>query len=123
MTAPAPVAPLALVVIAAIVILDNMGVNVTGLVAGLGIGGIAIGLAIAKGFVEAMGGRIAVTSQPGEGSTFTVTLPLTCAQAARHELERGWQPRLVLGHQASQIARGPHDQQLHRTHLVAFVFR
>lgn len=35
----------ALFVIAAIVVLDNMGVNVTGLVAGLGIGGIAIGLA------------------------------------------------------------------------------
>ncbi|MCC2601720.1 mechanosensitive ion channel family protein [Sphingopyxis yananensis] len=31
--------------IAAIVILDNMGVNVTGLIAGMGIGGIAIGLA------------------------------------------------------------------------------
>lgn len=31
--------------IAAIVILDNLGVNVTGLVAGLGVGGIAIGLA------------------------------------------------------------------------------
>lgn len=36
---------IALFSIAAIVILDNMGVNVTGLVAGLGIGGIAIGLA------------------------------------------------------------------------------
>lgn len=35
----------ALFAIATIVILDNMGVNVTGLVAGLGIGGIAIGLA------------------------------------------------------------------------------
>ena len=35
----------ALFAIAGIVILDNMGVNVTGLVAGLGIGGIAIGLA------------------------------------------------------------------------------
>jgi small-conductance mechanosensitive channel len=31
--------------IAAIVVLDNLGVNVTGLVAGLGVGGIAIGLA------------------------------------------------------------------------------
>lgn len=31
--------------IAAIVILDNLGVNITGLVAGLGVGGIAIGLA------------------------------------------------------------------------------
>ena len=35
----------ALFAIAMIVILDNLGVNVTGLVAGLGIGGIAIGLA------------------------------------------------------------------------------
>jgi small-conductance mechanosensitive channel len=35
----------ALFAIAAIVILDNLGVNVTALVAGLGIGGIAIGLA------------------------------------------------------------------------------
>jgi small-conductance mechanosensitive channel len=35
----------ALFAIAAVVILDNLGVNVTGLVAGLGIGGIAIGLA------------------------------------------------------------------------------
>jgi len=35
----------ALFAIAIIVILDNLGVNVTGLVAGLGIGGIAIGLA------------------------------------------------------------------------------
>jgi small-conductance mechanosensitive channel len=32
-------------VIATVVVLDNLGVNVTGLVAGLGIGGIAIGLA------------------------------------------------------------------------------
>ena len=35
----------ALFAIAAILILDNLGVNVTALVAGLGIGGIAIGLA------------------------------------------------------------------------------
>jgi small-conductance mechanosensitive channel len=35
----------ALFIVATIVILDNIGVNVTGLVAGLGIGGIAIGLA------------------------------------------------------------------------------
>ena len=35
----------ALFAIATIVVLDNLGVNVTGLVAGLGVGGIAIGLA------------------------------------------------------------------------------
>jgi small-conductance mechanosensitive channel len=38
-------ATVALFAIAIILILDNLGVNVTGLVAGLGIGGIAIGLA------------------------------------------------------------------------------
>ena len=37
--------------IAAVAILDNLGVNVTGLIAGLGIGGIAIGLA-AKGIFD-----------------------------------------------------------------------
>ncbi|WCT72092.1 mechanosensitive ion channel family protein [Sphingomonas naphthae] len=37
--------------IATVVILDNLGVNVTGLIAGLGIGGIAIGLA-AKGIFD-----------------------------------------------------------------------
>lgn len=42
---------IALFAIASIVVLDNLGVNVTGLVAGLGIGGIAIGLA-AKGIFE-----------------------------------------------------------------------
>jgi small-conductance mechanosensitive channel len=36
---------IAVFAIAAVVVLDNLGVNVTGLVAGLGIGGIAIGLA------------------------------------------------------------------------------
>jgi small-conductance mechanosensitive channel len=42
---------IALFAIASVVILDNVGVNVTGLVAGLGIGGIAIGLA-AKGIFD-----------------------------------------------------------------------
>ena len=42
---------IAIFTVATIVILDNLGVNVTGLVAGLGIGGIAIGLA-AKGIFD-----------------------------------------------------------------------
>lgn len=41
----------AIFAVATIVILDNLGVNVTGLIAGLGIGGIAIGLA-AKGIFD-----------------------------------------------------------------------
>ena len=42
---------IALFAIASVLILDNLGVNVTGLIAGLGIGGIAIGLA-AKGIFD-----------------------------------------------------------------------
>jgi two-component system OmpR family sensor kinase len=41
------------------------------------ISGVGLGLAIADDCVRAMGGRIAVTSVEGAGTTFTLTLPLT----------------------------------------------
>lgn len=42
-------------------------------------GGAGLGLAICRSLVAAHGGEIAVTSTPGEGSVFTVTLPATAA--------------------------------------------
>ncbi|TVQ32772.1 MAG: sensor histidine kinase [Phycisphaeraceae bacterium] len=42
---------------------------------GGGVGGVGLGLAICRRLVESAGGRITVQSGPGEGATFTITLP------------------------------------------------
>ncbi|WP_375186958.1 mechanosensitive ion channel family protein [Sphingobium yanoikuyae] len=66
----------ALFAIAAIVVLDNLGVNVTGLVAGLGIGGIAIGLAAQGIFSDLFAALSIIFDKPfrqGETITYDTT--------------------------------------------------
>jgi PAS domain S-box-containing protein len=46
-----------------------------------GIEGTGIGLTIVKSLVDGMGGRIEVSSEPGEGTLFRVTLPAAAAAA------------------------------------------
>ncbi|WP_442916053.1 chemotaxis protein CheA [Lichenihabitans sp. Uapishka_5] len=43
------------------------------------ISGRGVGMDVVKRSIQALGGRIAISSRPGEGSTFTMSLPLTLA--------------------------------------------
>jgi signal transduction histidine kinase len=44
-------------------------------------GGTGLGLALTRQFCQMMGGDVTVQSEPGKGSTFTITLPLDVRQA------------------------------------------
>ena len=66
----------ALFAIALVVVLDNVGVNVTGLVAGLGVGGIAIGLAAQGIFADLFAALAIIFDRPfrrGDAITYDST--------------------------------------------------
>ena len=70
--------------IAIIVILDNLGVNVTGLVAGLGIGGIAIGLAAQGIFSDLFAALSIIFDRPFKrGDTISFGNPPTTGTVAQ----------------------------------------
>jgi signal transduction histidine kinase len=50
-------------------------------------GGFGIGLWVVRQLVDAVHGELHVTSRPSRGSTFTVTFPLSPAEATP------WQPK------------------------------
>lgn len=72
----------ALFAIATIVILDNLGVNVTGLIAGLGVGGIAIGLA-AQGIFSDLFAAISIIFDKPFRRGDTVTYDTTTARVEK----------------------------------------
>jgi CheY-like chemotaxis protein/anti-sigma regulatory factor (Ser/Thr protein kinase) len=66
--------------------------------------GVGLGLAIVKQVVEAMGGRIIMESEPGEGSTFEVLLPLEPASPAGAEVAAPEAARSGAGDPAPEFA-------------------
>jgi two-component system sensor histidine kinase KdpD len=53
-----------------------------------GPGGLGLGLAIARGFVDAMGGDVALDGMPGGGATFVFTLQLAARRVPGAEPQR-----------------------------------
>ena len=75
-------------------------------------GGTGLGLAICRNLAEAMGGTIGLASTPGQGSAFTVTLPLPIADAPVVAAAAATGPRVLV------IDRNPIARAMLRTLLT-----
>ncbi|MCX6497478.1 MAG: DUF4118 domain-containing protein [Arthrobacter sp.] len=75
-------------------------------------GGVGLGLAVAKGFTEAMGGRLSAEATPGGGLTMVVSLPLSEGapfQADPEQAPLEPQSALLSRHHAPPILSSPTD--------------
>jgi len=73
-----------------------------------GLPGLGLGLAIARHWVECMGGRISADSAPGQGTTMTVSLPLMptdTGRVARPVSDRRIEPALPPDAASLELAR------------------
>ncbi|GGP24953.1 hybrid sensor histidine kinase/response regulator [Silvimonas amylolytica] len=86
--------------------------------AGRRAGGAGLGLSICRDFTHLMGGHIDLDSTPGQGSTFTVNVPVTPAQPVHESSHHDWQG--VLSGRTVLIAE---DQPLNRDLLSDILLR
>jgi CheY-like chemotaxis protein len=74
-------------------------------------GGAGLGLAISKGLVELMGGVISIQSRKGEGSVFTITIPLKTSEQER-SLGEALPEGSGRGHRAARILLAEDDPMI-----------